>query len=324
MRRIENFFWAPGDPRPLAGLRIVLGLMMMVETVSLWSFLDELYGPYGFLEAGLMNAIGGTSAPSFAQIVESNGWDYSGFLYSVFGLRWIALLTFTFGYRTRVSTVALWAFQSFIIFSGLFSSYGVDRYFHLFLFLLIWMPTGAAWSMDAYGKGWRPQPSYRYSLRVLQICLLMTYLNAGLSKSAGFEWWNGDAVWRAVHMPEFQTLSFMWMSDSPIVPKSLSLMTLFFETFYLIGAWIPGVGPLWTFVIIGMHLGIATFMSLVNFGITMALINSVLFLLPLHLEGWANSFAEARDKLARFQILVRPRRKEAPSPHGALRETRFP
>ena len=293
---LQRFFLTPADPRPLAGLRIVLGLMMMIETITIWSSIDDLYGPFGFLEAGLMNAIAGTSAPSFAGWFEARGWNYSIFLHALFWIRWGALIGFIVGWKTRFNTVILWAFQSFIIFSGLFSSYGVDRYFHLFLFLLMFMPCGAAWSVEGMGSDPKPTAWARYSLRLLQICLLMTYLNAGVAKMLGFEWWNGDAVWRALHLPEFQTVSFLWMGQYPIVPKILSVATLIFETFYVIAVWIPGVGILWSLAIIGMHFGIAAFMGLVNFGITMALINVTLFLLPRLQEGWATSFAKFRGR----------------------------
>lgn len=71
------------------------------------------------------------------------------------------------------------------------------------------------------------------------------------------------------------------MGDIPLIPKVLGWTTLFLETFYFIGVWIPGIGILWTLAMIGMHLGIAAFMGLVNFGMTMALMNVALFLLPL-------------------------------------------
>jgi hypothetical protein len=268
--------------RVLAYFRIALGLTMMVETIQIWDSLADLYGPYGFLEAALMNAVAGRSAPSYAAYFEQRGWSYPQLLSALFWLRWIFLATFTLGLFTRLSTFALWLLQTFILASGALSSYGLDRYFHMFTFLQIWMPAGRELSLDR----WRaalpagPAPGARLSLRVLQFALLITYLNAGIAKAQGEEWWSGDAVWRVLHMPEFQRASFLWMADHAWLPKLLCWSTLFLETFYIVGVWVPRVGTLWVAAIVGMHLGIASFMNLVSFGIALALFNVILFAIP--------------------------------------------
>jgi Vitamin K-dependent gamma-carboxylase len=307
---MRNFFLSPSDWRWLGALRIGMGVMLAVEATQIWRSLDDLYGPYGFLEAALMNAVAGTSAPSFATYFEAHGWNYSVILHALFALRWVVLVMFTAGFFSRSSTVFLWGFQTLIMFSGTFSNYGVDRYFHLLLFLMMWMPTGAAWSVDNFQKKIRESWASTYALRITQIAILMTYLNAGVAKGLGHEWWNGDAIWRALHMPEFQRYSFLWMGDWPLVPKLLGWATLFFETFYIFGVWIPGVGLVWTLIMISMHLGISAFMGLVNFGITMSLINVALFIVP-KMPEW-------------LPILSRRHRRETQSRHSTWIETRLP
>ena len=252
---------ATDQNRILTAFRICLGLLMMLESFQIWSSIDSLYGPYGFLEAGLMNAISGWSAPSFADFFELHGINYLSFLHLLFWVRWIFLLTFTFGFWQRTSTAALWLFQVVIMASGSVSSYGVDRYFHVFLFILVWMPL------------LKPE----WTLRVMQIALLITYINAGASKAVGVEWLNGEAVWRVFNLPEFSRISFLWMAQLPWLPMILGWATLLFEIFYIVGVWIPRLRLVWILAIIGMHLSIALFMGLVNFGVAMALINIILF-----------------------------------------------
>jgi hypothetical protein len=110
--------------------------------------------------------------------------------------------------------------------------------------------------------------------------VLITYVDAGISKAAGEHWWTGDAVWRSLHLPEFHRADFLWMAAVPFVPKLLSWGTMFLEAFYIVGVWAPGVGALWTLGVVSMHLGIAAYLGLVNFGLTMAAINVALFLYP--------------------------------------------
>lgn len=280
--RVRSFFFAPSDARPLALFRIFLGVMMLVEAVMIYPALSDLYGPRGFLDATLMRAVSGRNLPSYAELVEAAGISYLGLLRVVFLFRGASILFFIAGLYTRSATAALWLTQTLIMASGPLSSYGLDRYFHLFLFMLLFMPAGGAISLDARWRQKMAPPSWgpRLSLRLLQLALLITYLNAGVAKGFGHEWWSGDAIWRAVHLPEFRQRELWWMGDYPFVPRLLSHATLFLETFYIVGVWIPYVGAAWVLAIIGMHAGIVALMNLANFGIGMALFNVALFLYP--------------------------------------------
>ena len=106
----------------------------------------------------------------------------------------------------------------------------------------------------------------------------MTYIDAGFSKAMGTDWWSGAAIWSVLHLPEFNHFDFYWMAEVPWLPKIAALGTVFFESFYIVGVWIPRAGRYWAMAIISMHIGIATIIGLTLFGITLALINAVLFL----------------------------------------------
>ncbi len=277
--QLKRFFLSPQSARPLAAARVVLGLAMMAEAVLIWRSLDDLFGPYGFLQADLMDVFEGPNLPSLGLWLEQAGFDYSGILHVLFILRWIFLITFTLGYRTRTSAVGLLLFQIFILSSGALSSYGVNRYFHVFLFLMVFMPIGESYSLDRRKRGEAETPtvSARLSLRFLQVALLLTYLNAGVAKAAGTEWWTGDAIWRVLNLPEFTTGNFFWLASVPLIPKILGWGTLFLETFYIVGVWIPRVSALWVLAIVSMHLAIAAYMGLMTFGLTLAFLNLALF-----------------------------------------------
>ncbi|RZA08884.1 MAG: alpha/beta fold hydrolase [Proteobacteria bacterium] len=281
-RKAEEFLFSPMDAKPLALFRIALGLMMLVEAALIYPSLNDLYGPRGFLDATLMRAVSGKNLPAYAGIVEQWGIPYLSLLLGIFWVRTVAIVAFTLGIFTKPANITLWLAQAFFMASGPLSSYGLDRYFHVFLFILVFFPSGKALSIDAWRKagqlssGWRE----RFGLRLCQIALLLTYLNAGLAKSVGFEWWSGDAIWRVLHLPEFTQAEFWWMADYPIVPKVLGIGTVALETFYILGVWLPYAGAAWVLAIIGMHLGISALMNLMNFGLGMALFNGVLFLYP--------------------------------------------
>jgi hypothetical protein len=294
---VDRFFFVPSPPAPLALLRIALGVMMMMEAFGVRGSLDDLYGPLGFLQADLMGSVSATTLPYYYRWVESFGLSYSECLHILFGVRWLFLLGFTFGLGTRLCTGVLWVMQGALVYSGLLSSYGVDRYFHVLLFLLLFLPAGEALSLDNVVLLRRPRPSAyaTFGLRVVQLALLITYLDAGLSKAAGHEWWNGEAIWRVLNLPDFRQAYFFWLADWPMVPKLLGWGTLLFETFYFAGVWLPYVGVAWTLAIIAMHLGIAAFMGLGIFGVSLALVNACVFLVP-RLRGFK-----------RFRLVAFPR-----------------
>lgn len=283
---VQDFFLKPTTGELLSLLRIVVGTMMFLKAAWLFPHIDDLYGQYGYLQAHLMDAVIGPNISSWAVKNGITAAQYSAFLHVFFVVHMIAGLSFALGFRTKIANVVLWLTQMAMFRMAWVSAYGIDSYCHNLCFLMLWLPVARYWSLDAWIKGEanvdrRPDPVCTLGIRCLQIYILMTYVDAGVSKALGTDWWSGAAIWEVLHLPEFNHIDFYWMADYPWIPKALALGTLFFESFYIVGAWIPRVGKLWTMAIISMHLGIAFLMGLTLFGITLALINAVLFLYPI-------------------------------------------
>jgi hypothetical protein len=280
-QELEKFFYAPSRPHAIGLLRVLLGLAMLKEWVEIGPAIQDLYGRHGFLQETLMLGLGGQGASLLSSTLSDD--SFASFLGAFYWARLGLIAAFTIGLLPRVSTVLLWGMQIYLMSSGEFSSYGVHRYFMVLLFLLVFMPAGESFNLLRWARKAKPAAARweaTFSLRVLQLAVLITYVDAGISKTAGEHWWNGDAVWRSLHLPEFHRADFLWMAAVPFVPKLLSWGTMFLEAFYVVGVWFPGVGPLWSLAVISMHLGIAAYLGLVNFGLTMAAINVALFLYP--------------------------------------------
>src|SRR5690606_1870260 len=141
-----------------------------------------------------------------------------------------ALVLMLLGLYTRWATIIVWLSHIFIMNAGHLSIYGVDRYMHVFLFYLVFAPSGKTWSIDAWRNGTLVSvcASNRFFLRVLQIQLSLTYLNAGLAKMYGSDWWNGEAIWRVINMPEFRQFDMTWIASFPALLLVLCWGTLFF------------------------------------------------------------------------------------------------
>jgi hypothetical protein len=279
---LRRFFFNPSLGFPLAALRIVIGYMVVLETALVFPNIDDLYGQLGYFQSHLMDALAGPSLPGVMAHLGVHNAAYSVFLRGFYLLHCLLGILFLVGFKTRRVSVGLWITQTLVVNSGYVSVYGVHRYLHNLIFLSMWLPMAQVWSFDSY---FSPAPALprracTFGLRLIQIFILMTYVDAGWSKAMGTDWWNGEAIWNALNLPEFNHFNFYWLSRVPWLAKALSRGTLLIETFYFVGVCLPRVGKVWVLAIIGMHLAIALFMGLTLFGTSLALVNAVLFLIP--------------------------------------------
>ncbi len=278
----EGFFLRPHRGEPLAALRIVLGLAMLTEAARVYPYLGDLYGQYGLFQADLMERLTGAALPGWLLKLGMGPESFLPLLRGFFLAYLASAVFFTLGLFTRTATVLVWLSQMILVNCGAFSSYGVDRYFVNFAFLMIFFPAGNVWSLDRL-RARRPAEALaacRIGLRLLQLFLLIAYVDAGLSKAHGADWWSGEALWRALNQPEFRRADFLWLAAVPWLPRILGVGTFLAEALYCVGVWIPRLGVLWVLAMIGMHLGIAAFMGLTLFGCTLAAANAALFLVP--------------------------------------------
>jgi hypothetical protein len=179
------------------------------------------------------------------------------------------------GWQTRVMAFQAWFTGLVLCHSSILTTYGVDAFANIALFYCVLMPVGASMSLDrvtgrASGQA---TTSARLFLRLLQLHMCVVYLTAGLSKARGEQWWNGEAVWRALNMPQFSTFDMSWLANFPWVMLLASWGTLLIETGYPIGIWPARLRPWWLLAIVGMHLGIAVFMRLWLFSALLIVLN---------------------------------------------------
>lgn len=283
----RNFFLAPSRGEVLSALRIVVGSMMFLKGLFLLPHIDSLYGQFGYLQAPLMEAVGGGNIASWAVDAGISQRTYSLYLHLFFGVHLLSAVSFALGYRTRLSNIVLWGSQTILFHLAWVSAYGIDSYSQNLCFFMLWLPVGRFWSLDAKrGKLTDTDPTWlcTLGLRCIQFYVLLTYVDAGVSKAAGIDWWTGGAIWQVLHLPEFNTFNFFWLAEHPWIPKAIGLGTVGLEALYIVGVWIPKVGKWWAASIILMHLVIASLVGLVLFGVTLALVNMVLFLFPRELR----------------------------------------
>src|SRR5690625_80090 len=77
-------------------------------------------------------------------------------------------------------------------------------------------------------------------LRLMQLHLSIAYFFSGLSKILGFNWWNGEAVWKAINLPfanlDFQ-FDFSFLLEYPGIFIIIGWATIVIELCYPLFIW---------------------------------------------------------------------------------------
>jgi hypothetical protein len=170
----EQFWFTPADPRPLAALRIVVGLAALLY---LWSFSYDLarwFGPQGLLAQETVDVL-------------ARGPDQRD--------------VYRFSLLSLAHTpTELWVIHIAAIAAAIGGL--LDPVLSMFLFYLCFAPAGACCSLDRLlGMPWwlaggdRPSVAATIPLRLMQIHLAALYAVMGASKLYGNAWWDGEAIW---------------------------------------------------------------------------------------------------------------------------------
>lgn len=296
---VRRFWVTPGSPDSAAFLRLALGMLALIQLAALWPHLLSLYGNFGFVQWALVEEGNNAWVPSIGKVallLAEWGVSSTATVHLLFGLYGASLVGLLIGYRTRLFAVLAWLTHSITLNSGFFSLYGVDTMMHILFFYLVFSPAGARWSVDARLGRVSPLPTAgaRIAQRLVQLHLCIIYLNTGLAKARGEQWWNGEAIWRAVMQPQFNVFDFSWLTAHPQLAAAIGWSVVLLELGYAALIWIPRARRPTLAAILLMHVGIAVTLQLWLFSAVMIAFNLAAF-------GWSL-----------------PARQAAPAPRTAL------
>ncbi|AGP38161.1 HTTM domain-containing protein [Sorangium cellulosum] len=286
--RVERFALAPASAEPLAALRIGLATVLLVQAALVAPALFELYGPAGILQGPLREAFAQIELPGIGWLAERLGplgIGETSLLAGVGAVYVLSLASLLCGFRTRTSALLAWITHRLLMVTADATVYGADLFANIFLFYLVWIPSGAALSVDRRLRrpsraAAEPTPAARLGLRVVQLHLCIAYLASGLEKASGASWWNGEAIWRSVMLPEYRQLDFSWLAWHPWIAQAAGWAVLGVEIGYAFLIW-PRLTRRAVIVATALlHLGIAAFMGLGVFGAIMPVFTLAAFGVP--------------------------------------------
>jgi hypothetical protein len=278
----RRFWLEPAAPDALAFLRIAVAALALVQLTILWPHLPALYGNFGLVQWVITDVGAGDWAPSLGKLgvlLAPLGVSAMTTLHGVFALYVVGLVGLLVGYRTRLFAALAWFTHGLTSANAALSLYGVDTILHVLFFYLVFMPSAGRWSLDARAGRASAAPSSvaRVAQRTLQLHLCFIYLDTGLAKAQGVQWWNGEAIWRALMQPMFQAFDFSWLAAYPGLAKAACWGTLLVEVGYAAMIWVPRLGRHWLLATLLLHAGIAVCLKLWLFSLTMMAFNLAAF-----------------------------------------------
>ncbi|MEX0716824.1 MAG: HTTM domain-containing protein [Planctomycetaceae bacterium] len=253
-----RFWFAPESPRPLALMRILLGLALLLDCVPRWPHVVEMYSSAG------------TPLPLHPETVlhplelppAETALLYAGLLF--------ALVCVVLGWWTRLSLVAaaaLLAWFGLLDFAGTMKKYTVIG-IHL-LVLSAFSRCAAVWSLDRLFDSRRDRRvslSPAWPRRLMQILFCAVYVGAATTKFRTSDFATGDLLY-------FSLLDLrwggewlgLWLVAHPKLLVVSSYATLLFETAFPLLVWMPRMRRPLLLAAVLFHSSMALVMTLAVF-----------------------------------------------------------
>jgi hypothetical protein len=273
------------DLRSLALLRIGLGVSVLADVITRAFDLVGLYTDRGVLPRDLLHAMDGRGVYLSAHYWASAHPGWQGALFAFTAGCAIALLV---GWRTRWMTLLCWYLVASLQVRQPLVYIGGDSILRLLLFWGLFLPLSARFSVDAAQGRVRPRPDSFVSggtvALLLQVCVI--YWATGIRKT-GDLWWNGQAIFYALHAEAWVTPLGVWLREQRSVIEPMTYGVLGFELLGPFLAFVPVYTGAFRLLTIGMfwafHLGLAATMNIGLF----PLFSMVAWLPFLPAQAWA-------------------------------------
>ena len=203
----NRFFFEPQSPLPVALFRIIYGILVMATLMLLRPDWLIWFGTHSWVTLATMQQVEpGTRINLFTVLPQSDRWI--GAFFWVF-LASAAMLTF--GFLTRINSVAVFLCLTSMQQRNLFITHGGDTFLRVAGFFLMFAPAGAMLSLDRLirvrrgREGREAVPLCRpWAQRMIQFELAVLYFATFCWKMHGGAWLQGTALYYVYHLDEIR------------------------------------------------------------------------------------------------------------------------
>lgn len=274
---VYNFvFWTPVDVTPLCFFRIVIGILLIINSLL---FLKQNTLYFSSDGMGYMTSnLGKNRFSVYYYLPNYKSIDK----YIVFFLL-LTSICVTFGFLTRIMLGLCYFLLISLLDRNDFIKNGGDTVLRLFVFLLIFSNSHYRFSIDSMLIQF-PDNVPAYNLRILQIFFSSIYIKTVLHKLKGVKWRNGSAVYYALKSNLYVKRSLPEWCQSVFVYRFLTYSTLIIEFLSGIGVWIAELRMLAIILGCMFHFFIFLFMGIGLFEWIM-ISGFILFLTPFEVNS---------------------------------------
>lgn len=280
-KKIENFFFEnKGNAEFLGFFRISIGTMVLLHFLSVISDFDKFFSSKSIVPQDIMSVFHPGWLLTFSKIThffESFGVAESTVILGAKTMFIMLCINIILGFYSRISAFLLLLLQVALLKGSSFFIYGVDFFTSMSLFYLILLPSDSYFSMLRFiFKKKAGEVNFMPVKRMFQIHISMAYFFSGFDKLLGYNWRNGESIWKAIHLPYANrdfNFDFAWMADHSYILVIVGWSTVIIEMLYPVFVWIPKTQKTWMMLTISMHLGIALVLNLYYFSAIMIIWN---------------------------------------------------
>lgn len=267
----EQFFHAPAPVATLCVFRVLFGLILLVNALTLLPFATDFFGPLGLM---------GTKAYAKAYPVPRLSLFYllpQTPAVATWMVRLLVVSTacLTLGLFTEVCVPLTWLILISLHHRNTAIFNSGDTVQRLLLLLLCFTPSGKAFSLDCWLANKDAIASMReiefdpWAVRLMQIQLCIVYLRSVYWKLRGGPWRQGTAVVYVLRAMSFRRYSAPRVVLNPVVYRFLAYTTILIETYIPLAVWIRELR--WSAILAGwmLHLTLDMYLNVHLFGPTM-------------------------------------------------------
>jgi len=265
---MNSFFW-------ISFFRISVGIFVLLHFISVFPDFNALYSNGGIIPNDIIDVFTPDFLITLPKIIiafQNIGIDENTSIIS-FQLLYLMLSVFLIiGFFPRISAFFLLILQIALSKSNCYYAYGADFFVSMSLFYLVLIPSNFEYSIKTI-KALNITPFKR----LFQIHVSIAYFFSGFDKILGYNWWNGESIWKAINLP-FATSNFDFslLAHYPITLVLIGWLTILIEMLYPVFIWMESTRKYWIVLTISLHIGIAFVLNLYFFSTIMIIWNLTL------------------------------------------------
>ena len=252
------------DVRSLALVRISLAVIVLQDLARRSLDISVFYGDGGVFPSQYSHTFWNGSWAWSLHLIDGGPTSLIAILFIVHALVALALL---FGFYTRIATILTWFLLVSLHNANPLILQGEDVLLRAVLFVCMFLPLGAAFSLDRYFSKMPPSETKVLSgwtvAYLLQIGFL--YFFVSIYKHSA-EWMSGDAIYYALSIDQYATHFGHYVLNFPHLLTFLTFSILIFQTLALFLLFSPiysmFIRTITVFALMMMHAAFALTMNL--------------------------------------------------------------